>query len=128
MVDTIQNIGSAIGSDPGAAAAVNLNRNTQSEKEASVKAANLGGSKKAAPVKTQPSADVSGVVADINKIVYQVATTKISFDIDEETGQSIIRVLNRETGDIIRQLPTEELLNLISKMEQLRGLIFDREI
>lgn len=129
MVDTIHNIVSVVDTGPGAAAAANLIRNIRSEKEVSVKAVKSGESKKAAPVtNTQPSADVSGVVADINQIVYQVSTTKISFDIDEETGLSIIRVVNRETGDIIRQLPTEELLNLVSKMEQLRGLIFDREI
>ena len=128
MVDTIHNIASVVDTDPVAAAAANLNRNIRSEKGVSVKEVGSGESKKSTPANSQQSADVSGVVADINQIVSQVLTTKISFDIDEATGQSIILVVNRETGDIIRQLPTEELLILVSKMEQLRGLIFDREV
>ncbi len=128
MVDTIHNIASVVDTDPVAAAAANLNRDIRSEKGVSVKEVKSGGSAQAPPANSQQSADVPGVVSDINQLVSQVSTTKISFDIDEATGQSIIRVVNRETGDIIRQLPTEELLNLVSKMEQLRGLIFDQEI
>ncbi len=128
MVDIINNIVSAVESDPVAAAAVNLNRSNRSEKEVSAKEVKSAGSKKFAPAASQQTGDVSGVVADINEIVSQVSTTRISFAVDDATGKSIIRVVNRETGDIIRQLPTEELLSLVAKMEQLRGMIFDQEI
>ena len=72
--------------------------------------------------------DISGVVSAVNDLVSQVFATKITFDVDEATGEPVVRVLNKETGEIIRQLPPEELLALVAKMKQLSGLIFSREV
>ena len=74
------------------------------------------------------SRDIDKIVDEVNDFVSQVASTRITFAVDEATGRSVIRVMNRETGDMIRQLPAEELLDHIAKMEQLSGLIFSQEI
>jgi len=68
------------------------------------------------------------VVADLNDLVSQVAGTKITFDVDAATGKSVIMVLNKDTGELIRQVPPEQLLALMAKMRQLSGLIFNREV
>lgn len=47
---------------------------------------------------------------------------------DEETGRSVVRVVNKETGEVIRQIPPEELLTLVARMRQLSGLIFSKEV
>lgn len=72
--------------------------------------------------------DISDVVANLNDLVSQVAGTKITFDVDMATGKSVIMVLNKDTGELIRQVPPEQLLVLMAKMEQLSGLIFNREV
>jgi flagellar protein FlaG len=48
--------------------------------------------------------------------------------VDEDTGEQIIRVLNKETGEVIRQVPAEELINLAARMDQLKGLIFSEKV
>lgn len=55
----------------------------------------------------------------------------LQFSVDEESGKTIVRVLDSETGDIIRQIPSDELL-AISKaiaenMESLSGLLLDNQ-
>ncbi|MCK4577870.1 MAG: flagellar protein FlaG [Candidatus Marinimicrobia bacterium] len=81
-----------------------------------------------APVVSGGTGDVPGVVRDINSFVSQVSATKVTFDVDDETGRHVVRVLNKETGDVIRQLPPEALLNLMAKMKKLTGLIFNEEV
>lgn len=119
MVDLIQNVTSNIEQ----AAASSANRPVFPAKARARSAASTGES---APP-SRSTGDVSGLVNDINSLVYELSATTVTFDIDEATGRSVVRVLNKETGDVIRQLPPEELLNLVARMRQLTGLIFNEE-
>ncbi len=76
---------------------------------------------------TGSTGGLSGLVNDINDLVYELSATKVTFDVDDATGRHVVRVLNKETGDVIRQLPPEALLNLVARMRQLSGLIFNEE-
>ncbi len=127
MVDTIQSVTAVQGHDPGPSTVARINR---ANRPVPAPTKDADASKRAA--QGQPTVgkvgDISGVVAALNDLVYQVASTKITFDVDEATGQSVVRVLNKETGELIRQVPPEELLILAAKMEQLTGLIFSQEV
>jgi flagellar protein FlaG len=52
---------------------------------------------------------------------------QLSFSIREKTGDMVVRVLDRESGDVIRQLPPEDLLDLRDKLSELRGALFDKK-
>ena len=52
----------------------------------------------------------------------------IEFTVDHEHDQVIFRVIDRETCDVVRQIPREELLTLMEKMEEIQGLIFRDEV
>ncbi len=54
--------------------------------------------------------------------------TKLSFSVSEETDQIVVTVTNRETGEVIKQIPSEELVNLRAKMDELIGILFDTQI
>lgn len=119
MVDLIQNVTSNIEQT----AASSANRPIPSGKAKPRPAVTAGGS----TTPTRGTGDVSGLVNDINALVFELAATTVTFDVDDATGRSVVRVLNKETGDVIRQLPPEELLNLVARMRQLSGLIFNEE-
>jgi flagellar protein FlaG len=42
---------------------------------------------------------------------------ELQFSIDEESGRTIIRVIDAETEEVIRQLPPEELLQIARHIE-----------
>lgn len=71
---------------------------------------------------------------EINKVVdslhglMDVMQTRISFSISDKTDQIIVRVTNQETGELIRQIPPEELVALQAKMEELTGIIFNKVV
>lgn len=52
---------------------------------------------------------------------------QLSFTIRDTTGEMVVSVLDRETGDVIRQLPPEELLDLRDRLNELRGVLFDKK-
>jgi uncharacterized FlaG/YvyC family protein len=46
--------------------------------------------------------------------------------VDEESKQIVAQILD-ENNEVVRQIPTEALLELSSKFNRLEGLLFDRD-
>ena len=45
------------------------------------------------------------------------SSRKLQFQIDDATGRTIIRVTNPETGEVIRQIPSEEVLRISASLK-----------
>lgn len=52
----------------------------------------------------------------------------LQFQVDEDSGRDVIKVLDKDTGDIIKQYPSEEVLNLVSKLSETAGLLIDHTV
>ncbi len=70
--------------------------------------------------------DVEAAVRDINEFV-QTVQRDLRFSVDENSGRTVITVLDSETQEIVRQIPPEKLMAAAENIEQLRGLLFDAE-
>ncbi|TXI16559.1 MAG: flagellar protein FlaG [Nitrosomonas sp.] len=49
----------------------------------------------------------------------------LQFSIDKDTGQTIIKVMDTHTEEIIRQIPTEEAIEIARTLEKVQGLLFN---
>ncbi len=49
----------------------------------------------------------------------------LSFSIDEKIDRSIITVRNLKTGELVRQIPTEDMVRLAHSIEDMKGLLFN---
>jgi len=45
------------------------------------------------------------------------------FNVDKETGEIVVKVVNPENNQVIRQIPSEELLKLVQRLEQNKGAL-----
>ncbi len=55
--------------------------------------------------------------------------TSLGFSIHEELhNQVVVEIKNRETNELIKQIPTEEFLEIKEKMEEFRGMILDQSV
>jgi len=45
------------------------------------------------------------------------------FSLDEDTGTTVVKVVDTETKEVIKQIPSEEMLALAKALDQLRGLL-----
>ncbi len=50
----------------------------------------------------------------------QMLNRELQFDVDEDLGRTVVRVLDKESGDLIRQIPSDEILALAKQMKELR--------
>lgn len=49
--------------------------------------------------------------------------SQISFSIDEELGVSVVKILDTQSKEVIRQFPSEEAINLARALDKLQGLL-----
>ena len=71
--------------------------------------------------------DVEVAVEEANAFV-QNMQRNLSFTVDEELGEPIISVTDMETDEVIRQIPSEELVVLRKKMDDVVGILFDTKV
>ncbi|WP_435274296.1 flagellar protein FlaG [Psychrobium sp. nBUS_13] len=45
----------------------------------------------------------------------------LQFSVDEDSGRDVIKVIDRETEEIVRQYPSEEVLELVAKLSDAAG-------
>ncbi|WP_351188450.1 flagellar protein FlaG [Shewanella sp. TB4-MNA-CIBAN-0142] len=66
---------------------------------------------------------VNDIAASMN-----VMQKGLSFKIDEESGVQIVKVIDVKTGDLIRQIPNEEALDIAQKLNEVAGLLMKTEV
>jgi flagellar protein FlaG len=52
----------------------------------------------------------------------------LEFLVDKDSGRDVIKVLDKSTGDLVKQYPSEEMLGIISKLSNATGNLIDTEI
>ena len=52
----------------------------------------------------------------------------LEIQVHEETGNIMVKVISKEDGHVVREIPSEEMLNLAARMEQMVGILFDENV
>ena len=52
-------------------------------------------------------------------------THELKFRVDEDSGRNVVTVIDSKSGDTIRQIPTEELLDVIARLAEASGGLID---
>jgi flagellar protein FlaG len=47
----------------------------------------------------------------------------LTFSLDDQTGDTIVRIVDSETGDVIRQIPSKELLEIAKALDKMQGML-----
>jgi flagellar protein FlaG len=74
-------------------------------------------------VASTPSAEqVKQAVEHVNKVV-QTLSNDLKFTLDEDTGMRVVKVVDVKSQDVIRQIPSEEVVAIAKALDTLQGLI-----
>ena len=71
--------------------------------------------------------ELQQAVAQLNQHVQQIQRDLL-FSVDDSSGRTVVRVVNSETEEVVRQMPSEEVLrisrNIQDQLDDVSGLIF----
>jgi len=52
-------------------------------------------------------------------------STSLQFSVDEASGRTIVSVINAATRQVVRQIPSEEIMRMARAMDRMQGLLFN---
>ncbi|MBT1075275.1 flagellar protein FlaG [Geobacter grbiciae] len=55
-------------------------------------------------------------------------TRDLKFTIDKDSERVVLKVVDRKSGDVIRQIPSEEALKIAKALDELKGLIIREQV
>lgn len=61
----------------------------------------------------------------VEKINKNMANSEVLFGIHEATNRITIKVVNKDTKEVLRELPPEKTLDMIAKVWELAGILVD---
>lgn len=74
------------------------------------------------PVSIPSLAQVKQAVQNINKTM-QALSQNLEFTIDEDSDRTIVKVIDQETKEVIRQMPSKETLEIAKALDKVQGLL-----
>ena len=101
------------------------------EKKEATAAMDSGQSARGNTDKSEPNVeDVSEIVDAVQESLDTIKeqTTHLRFSVHEQTDQVMVKVTNPDSGEVIREIPSQEFLDLAAKFEKMVGLMFDMKI
>lgn len=53
--------------------------------------------------------------------IFQSANRNLEFQVDDSTQKVVVKIVDSKTGDVVRQIPSEDMLDFIKRMQDLEG-------
>lgn len=121
----IRNVASSVQQAPQATATA------ASNSARSTAATPLGPSSDTPGVNNAPTAkptldQVQRAVDQVQQIVRPLAQS-LQFSIDEDTHNTVVKIVDTETNKVIRQIPSEEMLQMAKTLDKFTGLLMKQQ-
>ncbi len=72
---------------------------------------------------SSPPEGIDQAVRDINSYLQKVQRN-LEFSVDQETKHLVVKVIDAESGEVVRQIPAESVLAMARDLRKEKGLLF----
>lgn len=52
----------------------------------------------------------------------------LEFSVHEDSGRNVIKVIDKDSGELVKQYPSEEVLDIVSKLAKATGTLVDYKV
>lgn len=67
------------------------------------------------------AADIRRAIRELTEVL-RTTSIGLRFEIDDVTNRVVTKVIDKDTGELIRQMPTEEVLRFARALDRLQGV------
>ena len=71
------------------------------------------------------SKELEAKIGELNEAMVS-RNQAVLFSTNPQTGKDVVKVTNKSTGELIRQMPSVEALKAMQNIDQMMGLIFNK--
>ncbi len=80
-----------------------------------------------APALAPSPAQIATAASEINQAL-KMAAIGVQFEFDKEANTMIAKVVDNETGEVIRQMPSADVVRMSRALGELQGLLVSRKV
>ncbi|WP_457642742.1 flagellar protein FlaG [Persephonella sp.] len=66
-------------------------------------------------------------IENLNK-KFEMLNSQLKVETDEDTGMRVIKIVDKETNEVIRQIPPEVMLKIAKYLDEVAGLLFNEKV
>jgi len=75
---------------------------------------------------SEPSRDqLNKAISELNQSP-RIKSQNLQFSIDEDSKRTVVKVIDQETKEVLRQIPTKEALEIAKSFELAKGQLIDQ--
>jgi flagellar protein FlaG len=108
-------------------------KTTEELQQQAVQQAQVEKSKKTETKKVEDNSDKDAIRKELTELAAKLndeiapLSNDIRFGFSDEIEQMMVNVIDANTGDVIRQFPSKEAIQIMTKMKELIGMLFDKK-
>ncbi|BAF69755.1 flagellar protein FlaG [Nitratiruptor sp. SB155-2] len=68
--------------------------------------------------------DLKNALDTVQKKISLLTNSQLRIEVDKDTGKQIVKIVDQETKEVIRQLPPEALLKIAKYIDEITGLLY----
>lgn len=76
-----------------------------------------------ATAKAPDAKEVDEAVTQLNKFMQSMNNTALQFTVDKDTNLSVVKLVDTQSKEVIRQVPSEEVLAVAKAINKFQGLL-----
>ena len=88
----------------------------------------LKGRETALPATPPAADDLRAAAARLKQVVEVASGRQLRFDIDDESDAFLVKIKDEANGEVIKQIPSEEVLDLRRRLDELVGMLVDKTV
>lgn len=77
--------------------------------------------------KTHETEVSSSLLNQIQQNINMIHNVSLKFSMHKATGRTMVNVTEQETGELVRQIPPKQILDLAAKINDMIGILFDKK-
>jgi len=70
--------------------------------------------------------EIEAVTSGLKQSFELMHQVDLQFSVHQASGRTVVTVTDALTGEVIREIPPSELLNLAARLDEMIGLLFDQ--
>jgi flagellar protein FlaG len=106
----------------------------QDNKQESVKGSGVNADKTVNDDKVISTENIKAAVGELSDFA-KASNRQLNFSVDESSERPVVKVTDTESGEVIRQIPSEEVLKLSERLRDLQsdlgntvGILFNKQV
>ena len=70
--------------------------------------------------------ELSAAVDKANRVLFK-NNTHLKFSIHQKTKDIMVKIINDETGEVLKEIPQEKMLDMVAKLWEIAGILVDEK-